>query len=327
MHPIPPKQPSREPDDGSYPVNAAEQRLRALLLAAGFEEGVRGEQIRLDAAIGTTTPDVIYRASYHDADEGIAIYLDGMSRHIHGNPATASKDRLIRDWLRGHGWEVIEIPANQLDDKDAMARHFRRLAGYLGATDLRAKVKDDDGWFARAADGAAAAVRAALRFVTPAPSERWKTTVPLVPLAAAAGLFSESQDAGALDEWQWVELGEGVRIQEGMFVAQVVGRSMEPLIPDGSHCLFSAPVVGSRQGRVVLVELRDQADPEIGGRYTVKRYRSEKSESDEGWRHVAVRLEPVNPEFGPIEISVEDEADVRVVGELIEVLGGSIEGE
>lgn len=327
MHPIPPKQPSREPEDGSYPVNVAEQRLRALLLAAGFEEGVRGEQIRLDAAIGTTTPDVIYRASYHDADEGIAIYLDGMSRHIHGNPATAAKDRLIRDWLRGHGWDVIEIPVNQLDDKDAMTRHFRRLAGYLGAMDLRAKVQDDDGWFARAASEAAAVVGTALRLVTPAPGARWKTAVPLVPLAAAAGLFGESQAAGTLDEWQWVELATGVRIREGMFVAQVVGHSMEPQIPDGSYCLFSAPVVGSRQGRVVLVELRDQTDPETGGRYAVKRYRSEKAESDEGWRHVKVTLEPMNPDFNPIVIMVEDEADVRVVGELIEVLGDRIESE
>jgi hypothetical protein len=54
-HDIPAKQPSKEPSEGSYPVNEAETRLRHLLLAAGFEEGVRGEQIKLDAAIGTTT--------------------------------------------------------------------------------------------------------------------------------------------------------------------------------------------------------------------------------------------------------------------------------
>jgi hypothetical protein len=76
-HDIPAKQPSKEPSEGSYPVNEAETRLRHLLLAAGFEEGVRGEQIKLDAAIGTTTPDVIYRAQHHDDDEGICIYLDG----------------------------------------------------------------------------------------------------------------------------------------------------------------------------------------------------------------------------------------------------------
>ena len=77
----------------------------------------------------------------------MCIYLDGLSRHLHGNPATAGKDREIRGWLRNHGYEVIEIAANQLTDEDAMVRHFRRLAGYLGKQDLRGKVKADRSWF------------------------------------------------------------------------------------------------------------------------------------------------------------------------------------
>jgi len=147
-HEIPPKQPSREPSGGSYPVNEPERRLRALLLAAGFSEGVRGEQIRLDVAIGTTTPDVIYRGEHHDEDEGVAIYLDGMSSGLHGDPRVAAKDRQIRDWLRGHGWEVIEVTVAELGDPGAMAKHFRRLAGYLGDNDLRESVRRDTSWFA-----------------------------------------------------------------------------------------------------------------------------------------------------------------------------------
>ena len=42
---------------------------------------------------------------------------------------------------------MIEIAANQLTDEDAMTRHFRRLAGYLGRQDLRGKVKKDRSWF------------------------------------------------------------------------------------------------------------------------------------------------------------------------------------
>jgi phage repressor protein C with HTH and peptisase S24 domain len=56
-----------------------------------------------------------------------------------------------------------------------------------------------------------------------------------------------------------------------MFVAKVVGKSMEPRIPDGSYCVFAAPVQGTRQGKIVLAQLRDQADPEGGERYTLKR--------------------------------------------------------
>ena len=37
------------------------------------------------------------------------------------------------------------------------------------------------------------------------------------------------------------------------------------------------PVEGTRQGKTVLVQLRDTTDPETSQRYTVKRYESEKA--------------------------------------------------
>ena len=146
-HDIRPLQPAAPGGGNAPPVNEAETRLRHLLLAAGFGEGVRGEQIRLDRALGTTTPDVIYRGADDEPDEGVCIYLDGLSQRLHGNPATAEKDLEIRSWLRNHGYEVIEIAANQLTDEDAMVRHFRRLAGILGRRDLRGRVKTDRSWF------------------------------------------------------------------------------------------------------------------------------------------------------------------------------------
>ena len=69
-----------------------------------------------------------------------------LSRRLHGNPETAECDRDIRSWLRNHGYEVIEISANELDD-EAMVRHFRRLANYLERPDLRDKVRNDRSWF------------------------------------------------------------------------------------------------------------------------------------------------------------------------------------
>ena len=146
-HDIPPQQPNSIPTANALPVNDAETKLRQLLLAAGFGEGVRGEQIRLSQALGSTTPDVIYRAEDHAPDEGVCIYLDGLSEHLHGNPKTAEADRRIRAWLRGSGFEVIEIPANELDDRQAMVRHFRRLATYLGDRKQRDRVRNDTSWF------------------------------------------------------------------------------------------------------------------------------------------------------------------------------------
>ena len=81
------------------------------------------------------------------------------------------------------------------------------------------------------------------------------------------------------------------------------------------------PVTGTRQGRTVLVQLRDAVDPDTGERFTVKRYRSEKTADGGGWRHVRIVLEPVNPEFEPIELTTEDEDSVAVVAELLEVIG------
>jgi SOS-response transcriptional repressor LexA len=79
--------------------------------------------------------------------------------------------------------------------------------------------------------------------------------------------------------------------------------------------------VGTRQGRIVLAQLRDGVDPETGHRYTVKRYESEKTPVDDTWRHVRIVLRPTNPEFAPIVIDDAEEGSLRVVAELVEVLG------
>ena len=329
-HDIPPLQPAAAPSEHAVPVNDAEVKLRHLLLAAGFGEGVRAEQIRLDrslgtnrrsAASGTTTPDVIYRTEDHDSDEGVCIYLDGLSEHLHGNPETAERDREIRTWLRNRGYEVIEIAANELDDEDAMVRHFRRLASYLGMRDVRSRVRDDRSWFRERAGTHARPTRRLLRLVTPDAAARYVNCVPLVPLQAAAGSFGDPHAIPDESDWEWVELDTARSLRPGMFVAQVVGKSMEPRIPDGAYCLFASPVTGTRQGRTVLVQLHDAVDPDTGERFTVKRYRSEKTADEGGWRHVSIVLEPNNPEFRPIELKTEDEGSVAVVAELVDVIG------
>lgn len=324
-HEIPAKQPSKEPGEGTHPVNEAERRLRHLLKAAGFEEGIRGRQIRLDRAIGTTTgtttPDVIYRAPHHGEDEGVCIYLDGLSGHLHGDAATAEYDQRIRTWLRNNAYEVIEIAAHDLHDEAAMARQFRKLAGYLGANKLRDSLRSDTSWFARVDGSEATREGVVLRIVRPRAEQRYVKCVPLVQLKVAAGAFSESKNAKD-DDWDWVEVDTHHRLRPGMFVAQVVGKSMEPSIPDGAYCLFATPVTGSRQGRTVLVELRDSPDPETGERYTVKRYQSEKVTAEDGaWRHLNITLKPNNPDFESIELTCEDESSVQVIAEMLEVVG------
>jgi len=126
----------------------------------------------------------------------------------------------------------------------------------------------------------------------------FRTHLPLYSLRAAAGKFGADEEVGAEEE-DWVRAPEGLRLTEGMFVAHVVGRSMEPRIPDGSLNIFRGPVVGSRQGKIVLVELIG-----VHERFTVKRYTSRKSSAGEGeWQHERIRLEPLNPEYEAFDLT------------------------
>jgi phage repressor protein C with HTH and peptisase S24 domain len=143
--------------------------------------------------------------------------------------------------------------------------------------------------------------------------------VPLVPLKAAAGLFGEPHNLESR-EFEWVAIDSHKRLRAGMFVAQVIGKSMEPTIPDGSYCLFASPVEGSRQGKTVLVELRDGRAPENGERYTVKRYESQKTAKGDSWEHSRITLKPINPAFEGIELTGDDADKLRVVAECVEVI-------
>src|SRR5450432_1379546 len=128
---------------------------------------------------------------------------------------------------------------------------------------------------------------------------RFETHLPVYSLRAAATKFGEDMEVEVeAAEWRRVL---GLRLKEGMFIAQVVGRSMEPLIPDGSFCVFRTPVVGSRQGKHLLIEVFGATDS--SARFTVKRYTSEKRESAGGeWEHASIRLEPLNREFPAFQL-------------------------
>jgi len=162
------------------------------------------------------------------------------------------------------------------------------------------------------------------RLVEPKPETRWVECVPVTSLKAAAGGFSDEQ---VVEDLFPAELGEHwaafewpSNFAEGMFVAQVQGRSKEPKISDGAWCLFGAPS-GSPEGKIVLVAHSGITDPAYGGHYTVKRFRSEKVSAEEaGWAHSVIHLEPLNGEFQPIRLTPESEADVRIVGELLGVI-------
>jgi type I restriction enzyme, R subunit len=145
----------------------------------------------------------------------------------------------------------------------------------------------------------------------------YENAVPLFSLAVAAGGFGEGQ---TVDAEAWVVPAGREAPAPGLFVAQVVGESMNRRIPNGAYCVWRTPVEGSRTGRVVLVESRHIDDPETGGSYTVKLYGRVAPD--------AVQLLPDTdaPGFEPIDLTVADANEVRVVAELVEVLPGEPAG-
>ena len=230
-----------------------------------------------------------------------------------------------------HKW-LKDRKGRTLSDEDI--RHYEKVVVALNETirvmaEIDEVIESHGGWptafeprttAARSAEETARVLPFRPRTLEPAPEDRYGTCVPLLPLKAAAGGFSGQQRVMNDGDIEWVEVESRHRLRPGMFVAQVVGRSMEPLVPNGAWCLFRGPVEGSRQGKNVLVQLRDATDPETGEHYTVKRYRSEKANRTGSWRHTKITLEPANPEFEAIVISGAEESELRVIAELVEVL-------
>jgi SOS-response transcriptional repressor LexA len=140
----------------------------------------------------------------------------------------------------------------------------------------------------------------------------FRTHLPRYTLAVAAGKFLDNEE---ISEDGWEEAPVGLRLHDNMFVARIVGQSMEPRIPDGSLCVFRSGVVGSRQGKLVLVEYQGGG---TNDRYTVKRYFSEKK-SDGTRENERVRLEPLNPEFDAWDLDPEENR-FRVIAEFVQVL-------
>ncbi len=140
----------------------------------------------------------------------------------------------------------------------------------------------------------------------------FRTHLPQYSLRAAAGKLLENEE---ISEEGWIEAPENLRLTPDMFVARIAGHSMEPLIPDGSLCVFRRGVVGSRQGRLVLVERQTGKNDE----YSVKRYRSKTVKTGDEWRHERIWVESINPEFEDWDLG-SNEDGFRIIAEFVRVL-------
>jgi len=161
----------------------------------------------------------------------------------------------------------------------------------------------------------------AVRQVVPRPADKYKTCVPLLALHAVAAAFVEGEE---VEPEIWLGVPPGRALRPGMFVAQMVGRAMEPQIPDGAYCLFERQRderARSLQGRIVLAQHRDIYDPETGGNYTIRRYAQEqRSGASRSRQAPIVRLLPLHPEYAPIVLDHVPTGERHVIAEFLAVL-------
>ena len=221
--------------------------------------------------------------------------------------------RFRRDMDRLADEEDLEVLAALADDLNAKATEMGagRLFDYLENT-LSASVRITDRGSVMVDDFPRSLDRLYRQNVE-SQVLQFRTHLPRYSLRAAAGKFLENEE---ITEEGWIEAPPNLKLTSEMFVVQIAGHSMEPLIPDGSLCVFRRGVVGSRDRRLVLVEDRQASGSD---RYTVKRYRSEKTLSGDQWRHSRIWLEPLNQDYEPIELSA-DEAQQAIIAEFVCVL-------
>jgi hypothetical protein len=212
---------------------------------------------------------------------------------------------LLRDPATGKPW-IRMLPVYDFAEpehaevREALEEEIRRHAFEMGAIAFLDWLEDRFSNVRRGSDRQTAAVDSFTRVVERLYSEhvepvrvgKYTTHLPRYTLRAALGRLGDEMES--LEE-DWVPAPEGVRLGPDLFVAHVVGRSIEPRIPDGGGMLDET------------------------ARYTPKRYQSKKSEDKKTgeWAHERLRLEPSNPKFEPWAVEPNDFA---VVAEWLRVI-------
>ena len=136
--------------------------------------------------------------------------------------------------------------------------------------------------------------------------------IPLYTLRAACGYF---EDGEMPEEEGWIDAsGNGFTPNpKRHFAVHAKGNSMFPKIKDGDICIFEWYHAGSRDGEIVLAQCSD-FDPDYDGKYTIKKYHSEKMVTEEGWHHTKIELKPLNkdPQYHSFEFGANDSD--RIIG-------------
>jgi len=174
-----------------------------------------------------------------------------------------------------------------------------------------------------------------LRRIPPEEVRPFVNAVPVYDLKVAAGRFSAPQAVQEVPQheevtnpsaFEWAALEGRTKPSPGLFVAQVVGESMNRRIPNKAWCLWRLnPGCSGESGtEIVLAQHREIYDPEFGGRYTVKCFEVERERVDDDEavvRRITLNPSSKDPSFEPIVFGDIDEGELEIIAELVEVLG------
>ncbi|MBI2900954.1 MAG: DEAD/DEAH box helicase family protein [Planctomycetes bacterium] len=149
--------------------------------------------------------------------------------------------------------------------------------------------------------------------------EQFKNALPVYDLAVKAGTWGSDVAPSVIG---WGRL-PGRELDDEMFLAKVVGHSMEPGIYDGAWGIFRSfvatgqPSPFSLDGRRVVARLPSKSDPETGA-YTLKRWKVTKIGARGEALEITLRAD--NKALKPIVVTPKD-GDLRVVAEYLDTVG------
>lgn len=125
---IQPEEENRLTDSGES-TNKGENMLDEIITGAGLPQFEKQKEIDIGPPYRRTIPDLFYEDSIKNIR--IAVYLDGLSKNIHGNDDRRRADLFIRNQLENMGIIVIEIAHSDLNDPVIMDIHLKKIAGVL----------------------------------------------------------------------------------------------------------------------------------------------------------------------------------------------------
>jgi type III restriction enzyme len=266
-------------------------------------------------------PDFIVRAKSGAVFHNFIVEVKG--RMDERDKAKARRGRRYCEMLTEYDnepWHYILLIENASEGRDDISWWEARSSGDKSAEIFHVLKHHES--LALVPPGGSSPPKAALFEVVDsvAEKEKFQSALPVFDLAVAAGTFGNSQSPEPMG---WARVQPSRPLDKSMFLAKVVGQSMEDGISNGSWCVFrryaagSAPSSTALDGKRVVVQLREDTDPETGGQYTLKRWRVAQLGQDGGV--VEIELRPDNPNYKTKKYSAKD-GDLRAVAEFVEVV-------